>query len=45
MTFIVSGHEEEEDEYYYAAEGENCGYYSDDLGYDVTCESGLLCLD
>ena len=45
MTFIVSGYEDEEDEHYYAAEGENCGYYSDDLGYDITCESGLTCLD
>jgi hypothetical protein len=41
MTFIVSGH----DEYHYAAEGESCGYYSDDLGYDITCEDGLTCLD
>ena len=45
MTFIVSGHEDEEDEYHYAAEGEACGYYDDDLGYDVSCESGLTCLD
>jgi hypothetical protein len=45
MTFIVSGHEDEEDEYHYAAEGENCGYYDDDLGYDITCETGLTCLD
>jgi hypothetical protein len=41
MTFIVSGHDED----HYAAEGESCGYYSDDLGYDITCEDGLTCLD
>ena len=36
---------EAEDEYYYASEGEECGYYSDSLGYDVECYSGLTCVD
>jgi hypothetical protein len=27
---------------YYAAEGEECGY-SDNLGYDVECDTGLTC--
>jgi hypothetical protein len=35
----------EEDEYYYASEDEECGYYSDSLGYDVECDSGLTCVD
>ena len=42
MTFIVSGHEDE-DEYHYAAEGESCGYYDDDLGYDIECDTDLIC--
>ena len=28
---------------YYAAEGEACGYYDDDRGYDVECDTDLIC--
>ena len=40
MTCVA---EDEEDEYHYAAEGEACGYYDDDLGYDVECDTALTC--
>ena len=44
-NFYICVAEEEDEEHYYASEDEECGYYSDSLGYDVECDSGLTCVD
>ena len=36
---------DEEQEKWYAAEYDQCGYYDDVLGYDITCQEGLTCQD
>ena len=41
----VAGEEDDEQEQWYAAEYEECGYYDDVLGYDITCQEGLTCQD